>query len=181
MARGASFHICSDELTLLSNRLDRKITSMTARPQPRLGVDRRDVRFRAVDGGAIPAQPTHQIGGHLALDLCNPAGERLAEQPDLLCDWESIMRWAIRVGLIPPESYLAGLRLPGGVDSFVQLRQAIYRIGPAVVGKRSVPQRDLASIRKQANVPGRTSRFVATASTWRPGPSESAARSCARS
>src|SRR5271163_4544916 len=76
-----------------------------------------------------------QIAGHLALDFCNTAGEHLAERPDeFLRDWESFLRWAAQVGLIGPESYLELLRCREPVVPIIQLREAIYRVGRAVVG-----------------------------------------------
>ena len=151
---------------------------MTARPQARPRVDRTDFGFRAPDRGLILAKPIpHQIGGYLALALCNMAREHLAEPPDeMLCDWESFIRWAAQVGLIPPESYLELLRHPGRVDSIVQLREAIYRIGLAVAGKQRVPQPDFASIRKPANGARPNAILRGNNVDWRPDPSQSLAQ-----
>src|SRR5690242_5545110 len=77
----------------------------------------------------------HQVGGHLALDFCNTAGEHLAERPDeLLMDWESFLRWATQVGLIGPESYFELLRHPEPLDEIIQLREAVHHVGLAVAG-----------------------------------------------
>ena len=149
---------------------------MKAKPQPIPAVGR--TVARAVDEGAVRAEPiTHLIGGHLALDFCNTAGEHLAERPDeMFCDWESFVRWAIQVGLIGPESYLELLRHPRSVDPIMQLREVIYRVGLAIVGNRRVPRRDLASIHKQANAARPAITVRGNGVRWRPDPSQASAQ-----
>ena len=55
-------------------------------------------RERAV----IPSELiAHSVGGHLALDFCNTAGEHLSEEPnELWRDRESFLRWAIQIVLV---------------------------------------------------------------------------------
>jgi predicted RNA-binding Zn ribbon-like protein len=93
----------------------------------------------------------HQVGGHLALDFCNTAGEHLAARPDeFLRDWESFLRWAAQVGLIASNSYFELLRKPHSVEPIVKLRDAIYRIGLAAAGKRELSESDIVLVRKYA-------------------------------
>jgi hypothetical protein len=68
----------------------------------------------------------HQVGGHLALDLCNTTGEHLTQRPDeLMRDWESFLRWVAQVGLIEPASYFELLRHPEPCQSSSYARQPI--------------------------------------------------------
>src|SRR5215469_13636565 len=77
----------------------------------------------------------HQIGGHLALDFCNTAGEHLAAKPDeLLRDWESFLRWATQVGLIGPRSYFELIGHPEPLTEIIMTREAIYEIGLQIAG-----------------------------------------------
>src|SRR5579862_747653 len=102
---------------------------------------------------AIPHElVAQQIGGHLALDFCNTAGEHLAPRPDeLLCDWESFLRWATQVGLIGPESYFELLGHPESLVPIIRLREAVYRTGLGVAGVGRFSERDLALIRANAD------------------------------
>src|SRR5579863_8838472 len=97
------------------------------------GMAVRNAQFGAGAETVIPrVLIADQVGGHLALDFCNTAGEHLAERPDeLLADWESFLRWAAQVGLIGPESYFELLRHPELLDEILRLREAIYRVGLA--------------------------------------------------
>ncbi len=122
----------------------------------------------------------HQVGGHLALDFCNTAGEHLAERPDeLLRDWESFLRWAAQVGLIGPKSYSELLSHPEQLDGIIQLREAIYRVGLAVATSRSVSKHDVAFIRECGNEPLPEIEFRGNASQWCPAPSHASKQLCA--
>ena len=122
----------------------------------------------------------HQVGGHLALDFCNTAGEHLAERPDeLLRDWESFLRWATQVAIIGPESYLELLRHPEPVAPIAQLREAIYRVGLAIVGARRLSEQDLVFIREQANALRPEIKFRDKAIQWRPAPRHASEQLCA--
>lgn len=102
---------------------------------------------------ALATAVANRIGGHLALDFCNTAGEHLAARPDeMLLDWEVFVRWAVQVGLIGAESYAVLLRSPASVGKIVQLREAIYRAGLALARGERVTEGDLLAIREQANV-----------------------------
>lgn len=121
----------------------------------------------------------HQIGGNLALDFCNTAGEHLAEKPDeLLRDWESFLRWAVQVGLIAPESYFELLRHPEPLHKIIQLREAIYRLGLALVGKRPVSNQDVAFIRDRANAHRPEIEFRGNVGRWHPVPSRASEQLC---
>lgn len=121
----------------------------------------------------------HQVGGHLALDFCNTAGEHLAEVPDeLLLDWESFLRWATQVALIGAESYSELLRHPEPLDEIVQLREAIYRIGLAFAGARRILKRDVEFVRERANVLRPEIDFRDSVCRWRPAPSDSSEQLC---
>jgi len=123
------------------------------------------------------AQP---VGGHLALDFCNTAGEHLAEQPDeLLRNWESLLRWATHVGLVGPESYVELLGHPEPLDEIIQLREAIYRVGLAVAGVGRLSRRDVAFIREHANAPRPEIEFRDSVGRWRPAPTCASAQLCA--
>jgi predicted RNA-binding Zn ribbon-like protein len=119
----------------------------------------------------------HQIGGHLALDFCNTAGEHLAPRPDeLLRDWESFLRWATQVGLIGPESYFELLGHSEALVPIIQLREAVYRVGLAIAGARRFSERDLALIRANADTPRPEIEFRNNAVRWRPAPHNAAAQ-----
>jgi predicted RNA-binding Zn ribbon-like protein len=121
-----------------------------------------------------------QVGGHLALDFCNTAGEHLAERPDeFLRDWESFLRWATQAALIGPESYLELHRHPEPVAPIARLREAIYRVGLAIVGTRRISEQDLAFIRKHANALRPEIKFCNNAIQWRPAPSHASEQLCA--
>jgi len=122
----------------------------------------------------------HQVGGHLALDFCNTAGEHLAERPhELLRDWESFIRWATQISLIESESYFALLRRPEPVAPIIQLREAIYRVGLAVAGIRRISEGDLALIRGHANARRPEVEFRNNAVRWQPAPSHASEQLCA--
>jgi predicted RNA-binding Zn ribbon-like protein len=122
----------------------------------------------------------HQVGGHLALDFCNTAGEHLADRPnEMLHDWESFLRWAVQVVLIGSESYFELLRHPEPIASIVRLREAIYRVGIAVARAGRPSERDLAFIREHANRLQPEIRFRKNAIRWRPTPSRASSASCA--
>jgi predicted RNA-binding Zn ribbon-like protein len=121
-----------------------------------------------------------QVGGHLALDFCNTAGEHLAEQPDeLLRNWESLLRWATQVGLVGPKSYFELLGHPEPLHEIIELREAVYRVGLAVAGARSMSGRDVALIREHANAPRPEIEFRDNAARWRPAPTRASAQLCA--
>jgi predicted RNA-binding Zn ribbon-like protein len=122
----------------------------------------------------------HPVGGHLALDFCNTAGEHLAERPDeLLRDWESFLRWAVQVGLVGPESYFELLRHPAPLGEIIQLREAIYRVGLGVAGARPISKRDVALIRERASAPRPEIEFRDNAGRWRPAPARASSQLCA--
>lgn len=94
------------------------------------------------------------VGGNLALDFCNTAGEHLAHKPDeKLLKWELFIRWTVQVGLIEPEAYAELVRHPAPMGKIVQLREAIYRVGLAIARRGNVSERDLLAIREDANAP----------------------------
>ena len=122
----------------------------------------------------------HQVGGHLALDFCNTAGEHLAEHPDeMLHNWESFLRWATQIGLIGPESYVEVLPHPEPLDETIRLREAIYRVGLTVAGVRQLSGSDVALIREHANAPRPEVEFQENAGQWRPAPTRASAQLCA--
>jgi len=120
----------------------------------------------------------HQIGGHLALDFCNTAGEHLAAPDELLLDWESFLRWASQVGLIGPPSYFELIRHPEPLDEIILLREAIYRIGLAVAGVGRTSRGDLDILLKCANVPRPEIELNDNAGRWRPAPSHASGQLC---
>jgi predicted RNA-binding Zn ribbon-like protein len=92
------------------------------------------------------------VGGNLALDFCNTAGERLSDRPDeKLTEWESFIRWVVQVGLVASEGYIELLRHPASISKIVQLREAIYRVAVAITRGDPLPERDLLAIHEQAN------------------------------
>jgi predicted RNA-binding Zn ribbon-like protein len=140
---------------------------------------------RAPSRGALqPVRPgelfVHQVGGHLALDFCNTAGEHLAERPDeFLRDWGSFLWWAAKVALIGPESYLELLKRPEPVVPIIKVREAIYRVGLAVAGARRMSARDLALIRKHANARMPGIKYGDNVAQWRPTPPHVSQQLCA--
>ena len=121
----------------------------------------------------------HQVGGHLALDFCNTAGEHLAPQFDeLLRDWESFLRWAAQVGLVGPESYFELLRHPEPLDEIIRLRQATYRVGLAISGERCISNSDVGFIRERANALRPEIEFRDNVGRWRPARSHASEQLC---
>jgi len=121
----------------------------------------------------------HQVGGHLALDFCNTAGDHLAERPDeLLLDWETFLRWATQVGMVGPESYFQLLRHPEPLDGIVRLREAVYRLGLAVAGARRPSKRDVDFIWERANVVRPEIEIRGNLGRWRPAPSHASEQLC---
>jgi predicted RNA-binding Zn ribbon-like protein len=127
---------------------------------------------------AALAKPiTHQIGGHLALDFCNTAGEHLADHPDeMFLNWESFIRWTVQVGLIAPESYPELLRNPSPIGKIVQLREAIYRVGLAIARGDRIPQSDPLAIHSQAATSKPTVANSRNGLRWQPDPSRASAQ-----
>jgi predicted RNA-binding Zn ribbon-like protein len=122
----------------------------------------------------------HQVGGHLALDFCNTAGEHLADRPDeFLRDWETFLRWAAQVALIGPESHVELAHHPEPVAQIVQLREAIYRVGLAMAGTRRISERDLAFLRERADAPRPETRLRKNVIQWRPTPLNASEQLCA--
>lgn len=122
----------------------------------------------------------HQVGGHLALDFCNTAGEHLADRPDeLLLDWESFLRWANQVGLIGPHSYFELLAYPEPLDEIIRLREAVYRVGLAIAGARGISKRDVEFIRACANAGRPEIEFRDHVGRWRPARSHASGQLCA--
>src|ERR1700735_2443306 len=100
-----------------------------------------DVAVRAALSRPV-ASPV--IGGHLALDFCNTAGEHLAAKPgEMLLDWELFVRWAVPIGLIGADGYAELLQARAPMGKVVQVREAIYRGGLAIARGERLPQDDL--------------------------------------
>jgi predicted RNA-binding Zn ribbon-like protein len=154
---------------------------MRERTKPKTNATARRTRFKSSAGIIVRRDPVaNQVGGHLALDFCNTAGEHLAEQPDeLLRDWDSFLRWATQVALIGSKSYARLLRHPEPIASIVRLREAIYRVGLSIAGARRVSRRDLACIRKHADRRRPEFEFRKNAIRWRPAPAHASAQLCA--
>ena len=155
--------------------------SMTHESNPKAaGTALQRARPRGNAATLIPREPIAlQVGGHLALDFCNTAGEHLSEKPDeLLRNWESFLRWATQAGLVGPESYFELLGHPEPLDEIIQLREAIYRVGLAVAEARRISGRDVAIIREHANTPRPEIELRASAGRWRPAPTHASAQLC---
>jgi len=112
----------------------------------------RDRSSRIATPGVLTKPVASFVGGHIALDFCNTAGEHLAEQPDeMLLDWESFIRWAVQTGLIRAEAYSPLLRHAAPINEIVDLREAIYKTGLAVARGERPSATDLLAMRTQAN------------------------------
>jgi predicted RNA-binding Zn ribbon-like protein len=133
------------------------------------------------DAAVIPRELiAHQVAGNLALDFCNTAGEHLATQPDeLLRSWESFLRWAAQVGLIGSNSYFELLKDPEPLDRIIELREAVYRVGLAVVGSRSLSEVDVDLLRERANAGRPEIEFSEVGGQWRPTPGLASEQLCA--
>jgi len=117
-----------------------------------------------------------RIGGHIALDFCNTAGEHLAAHPEeKLLDWESFIRWAAQAGLIEPETYPELLHHCLPIAKIIQLRETIYRVGLAISRGDPIPERDLDSIRERAGTPWPAIVIGRDGPRWRPDPSRASA------
>ena len=135
---------------------------------------------QGIAGTLIPSEMiARPLGGHLALDFCNTAGEHLARRPDeFLIDWETLLRWATQVGLIGADSYLQLLRRPEPLNEIILLREAIYRMGLAIVGARRLSKADVDFIRDCANAPLPEIEIRGVAGRWCPAPSQSSRQLC---
>lgn len=133
---------------------------------PALKVAQSQRRGKALIPPALIAQP---VGGHLALDFCNTAGEHLSQQPEELWrDWESFLRWATQVDLVGSVSYFGLLRHPEPFGEIIQLREVVYRVGLAVARGRPISKRDVDFIRERANAPRPKVEFSNNGMHWRP-------------
>jgi predicted RNA-binding Zn ribbon-like protein len=133
----------------------------------------RDTTIKA----ALAKPLTHQIGGHLALDFCNTAGEHLATHPyEMFLAWESFIRWTVQVGMITPETYPELLRHPVPITKIVQLREAIYRVGLAIARGDRIPQSDLLAIHAEAATSKPTIINGRQGLRWRPDPPRASAQ-----
>ncbi len=126
-----------------------------------------DVVVRA----ALAKLVASQVGGHLALDFCNTAGEHLAERPDeLLPDWESFVRWAVQVVLIEPELYSELVDSPSPIEEVWELREEIYHVGLTLALGDPFAEHDLVAIREEANAPKPMVVSDGGGVHWRPDP-----------
>jgi predicted RNA-binding Zn ribbon-like protein len=108
----------------------------------------------AIVGDLLDVPLASRVGGNLALDFCNTAGEHLSVRPmEKFIDWEAFVRWAVQIGLIAPHSYDALQRKPAALAEVLQLREAIYRVAVALARGKRIAPRDLITIRKHANKP----------------------------
>jgi len=133
--------------------------------------------MREVDRASTTATPIASlIGGHLALDFCNTAGEHLAKQPEeKLLEWEAFVRWAVQIGLLEQKAYPELLRHPSPIAQIIQLRESIYRVGLAIARRQRIPRRDIVSIREQANAPRPAVVIAGQGVRWRPDPRNASA------
>lgn len=136
---------------------------------------------RANGRKTVPREPiARQVGGHLALDFSNTAGEHLSEQPgELLRDWDSFVRWLVQVSLIEPESYFELLKYPEPLAPIIEFREAIYRAGLAIAGKRKLLDRDLDVIRERAAGSKPEIEIRHSSVHWKPSPSHVRKQICA--
>jgi predicted RNA-binding Zn ribbon-like protein len=126
---------------------------------------------------ALTTPVNSRIGGHLALDFCNTAGEHLAPQPDeMFLHWEVFVRWAVQVGLIGQQSYPDLVHHPSPIQKIIQLREVIYRIGLAVARNQRIPQSDLLVLRKQASSPKPPVDLNSGTLQWHPDPLRASAQ-----
>ncbi|HEY6414196.1 MAG TPA: CGNR zinc finger domain-containing protein [Edaphobacter sp.] len=132
-----------------------------------------DVSLKA----ALSKPITHQIGGHLALDFCNTAGEHLADHPDeMFLDWETFIRWTAQVGLIAPETYSELFRHPSPISKILQLREAIYRVGLTIARGDRISPSHLLTIHSQAAASKPTIVNGRHGLRWQPVPSRASAQ-----
>ncbi len=152
--------------------------SRTAHTTPAMPV--KPARPRGLNETLIPRELiAHQVGGHLALDFCNTAGEHLAPEFDeLLLDWESFLRWATQVGLVGHKSYFELLIHRERLDEIIQLREAIYRVGVAISRGRRISKPDVDFIRERSNALRPKIEFDGNAGRWRPAPSHASEQLC---
>jgi predicted RNA-binding Zn ribbon-like protein len=134
--------------------------------------------MRSLSANAALATPiANQIGGHLALDFCNTAGEHLAAKPDeMLLDWESFLRWTVQVGLLSADSYPELLRHPAPIVKIIQLRESVYRVGLAIARGERIPEHDLLAIRQQASATKPAAASTRHGLHWQPDPQRASAQ-----
>jgi predicted RNA-binding Zn ribbon-like protein len=91
-------------------------------------------------------------GNHLALNFVNTVDWRLANPVELLVDYEVVLHWALRLGVLTEERELARLvsearRHPADAQvahrRALELREALYRIFASLASDDAPPQDDL--------------------------------------
>src|SRR2546426_4803 len=102
---------------------------------------------------AEPARKFQFIAGRLCLDFCNTVGgKRGATTREYLNSYADLVSWAEQAGLLDQREAEALLRKAGRsaqdatavVDRAIGLREALYRIFLAILGKKTPPAQDLA-------------------------------------
>ena len=96
-------------------------------------------------------------GNHLALDFVNTVDWRLRDPVELLVDYEALLHWGLRLGVIPDEGefdmLLSAARshprpAQKAHDRALELRETIYRVYAALAARQSPRQGDLDALNK---------------------------------
>jgi predicted RNA-binding Zn ribbon-like protein len=113
------------------------------------------------------------VGGHIALDFCNTAGDHLSAEPlERLRDWECFVRWAVQTDLIEPAIYPELLRHPVSISEVIELREAIFAIG-LTFARGEKPTRRAIDYLRECAVGARPPIAITSGKLrWRPQPDE---------
>jgi predicted RNA-binding Zn ribbon-like protein len=93
-------------------------------------------------------------GGHIALDFVNTLSDRLGEKKERIPNYAALLFWSEQAGVLPHYRIHGlleqSLRTPGQAVTVLQdaigLREALFEIFSAVVGRRVVPGKALGKL-----------------------------------
>ena len=117
-------------------------------------------------------------GGRLCLDFANTLDDRLTDHAkELLNRYTDLVSWSHQVGMVTERAAQRlmhqATRRPGDaaavVERAIPLREALYRLFSAIVGKRQPPEADLALLNAALGEALARSRIVPTAQGFRWG------------
>lgn len=113
------------------------------------------------------------LGGHIALDFANTAGEHASDAPrERLIDYADVIAWARHAGVISAaearvlerESRAHPVRASHALQATLELREAVYRVFAALAHHRRPEPADLARLHA-----ARVHALDAAEPVWREG------------
>jgi predicted RNA-binding Zn ribbon-like protein len=109
----------------------------------------------SIDPASSPSERTRvsaDVGGVLALEFANTAGWHLGDEPsERLTGWRDFARWSFEQGLIDLDQLRSLSEREHNLGEVLRLREAVFRIGVAVVRGKTPDQDDTAMLMKAAS------------------------------